>query len=112
MSVDQAIESSTEVVRVVTDEGPAYLKALNNPVGLHALVRDWVGTELARWFGLPVLECAVLRVDSASDAIRMHSGRLAATGPAYVTRAIAGLAWGGRADELGSEPRKPLHFMG
>lgn len=100
MSVDKPIASSTEVVRVVADAGPAYLKALNNPIGPNALVRDWVATKLAAWFGLPTLDCAILDIDANADVIRLHSGRVAASGPAFVTRAIEGDSWGGTADEL------------
>jgi hypothetical protein len=50
---------------VATDVGEAILKAKGNPQGVEALAFDWVGSELGRWFGLVVPECAIA---SLSDA--------------------------------------------
>ena len=52
----KTIKSSTAVARIVTDAGPAYIKALGNPQGPHALACDLVGARLARWFGLQTFE--------------------------------------------------------
>src|SRR5688572_1195597 len=40
---EAAYASSTMPIRVITDQGSAYLKAINNPMGPGALVRDLVG---------------------------------------------------------------------
>src|SRR5690348_15452179 len=47
--------TSTQVVVVETDAGRAYLKALGNTAGEHALAREWIGTELAAAMGLRTL---------------------------------------------------------
>lgn len=95
----KSIKSSTATVRVVTDAGPAYLKALGNPQGPHALACDLVGTALARWFGLPTFDDGLLVVEE-DDEIPFSRGGRAAAGPAYVTREERGLPWAGDAESL------------
>lgn len=53
---DQGFATAAETVRVTTDAGPGYLKALGNRGGPHRLAADWVGTQLARWLGLPTFD--------------------------------------------------------
>lgn len=91
--------SSTKVARVRTDAGDAYMKAMNNPEGPHALVREYVGTSLAKWFGLPTFEYVILEHDGVVD-IPVGDGGLASAGPAFLTRAHEGGTWGGNASEL------------
>ena len=45
-------DTSTGVTEVATDAGRAYLKPMGNRQGPHVLATDWVGTHLAKWFGL------------------------------------------------------------
>lgn len=96
---ERALASSTFPAQIVTDAGRAYIKVINNPIGPHALVREWVGTSLARWFGLPTLDFAILEVDEM-DEIPLHDNRRAQPGPAFVTRSVEGHPWGGDAEEL------------
>jgi hypothetical protein len=42
----RAVGGSTAPVRIATDAGDAFIKAINNPVGPHALAREWVATNL------------------------------------------------------------------
>ena len=49
---DKAFKTATDTVRVTTDAGPAYLKALGNHGSPHYLAADLVGTQLAAWLGL------------------------------------------------------------
>lgn len=93
------VSSSTNVAIVETDQGEAYLKALGNPEGPHALAADLVGTRLADAFGLPVLEMAVVELDDLID-IPFANGELAKDGPALVTRAVKGEPWGGDGAQL------------
>ena len=79
--------------------GPAFIKVLNNPLGPHVLVRELVGTSLARWFGLPTFDFAILELDEL-DEIILHNNLRAVPGPAFVTRAVSGHPWGGDPDEL------------
>ena len=91
-----AYATSTKPARIRTDAGSAYLKATNNPLGPHALVRDFVGTALADWIGLDTFDFALMRV-ADDDEIRIHGVGLAAPGTAFVTRAAApdGISWDG-----------------
>ena len=52
---------------VQTDAGRAYLKGLGNPEGPHALICEWVGTKLARQFGLHTLEFALMLIGSTDE---------------------------------------------
>jgi hypothetical protein len=45
-----ALDTSMGTARLVTDAGPAYIKALGNRQGPHPLACEWVGTQVARWF--------------------------------------------------------------
>jgi hypothetical protein len=94
-----APKSSTAVVRVETDCGEGYLKALGNPAGPHALACELVGTQLARWFKLPTFDFALIEV-TPEDEIPFYNGGVAASGPAFITRFEAGLQWGGGRQQL------------
>jgi hypothetical protein len=92
--------SSTSPALVVTDAGEAFLKALNNPAGPHALARELVGTGLAAWLGLETFDYAIMRVREV-DEIPLTDGKMAAAGPAYLTRRVVdGIQWGGDGDTL------------
>jgi len=91
--------TSTQPVIVTTDAGRAYLKAINNPEGEHALARDFVGTLLADWFGLRTLAMAVLDHDGIVD-LRLDDGRLAEAGPSLATRQEPGKSWSGDPHDL------------
>ncbi len=95
----EARKSSTQVVIVETDAGRGFLKAMGNPEGEHALACDWVGTQLAKWFGLRTLDQAIVEVDEFVE-IRLLNGNLARTGPALVTRALLGDSWSGEPRQL------------
>ncbi len=86
--------------RIVTDAGKAYIKAMGNPQSPHLLAIELIATRLAQWFKLPVLDHALVRIDSEVDEIPFLRGGTAASGPAFVTRAITAHPWGGSADEL------------
>jgi hypothetical protein len=96
---EKALDTSMGTARIVTDAGKAYCKALGNRQGPHALACELVGTQLARWFELPTFDDAILMLDEL-DEIPFAQGGKAQPGPAYVTRAERGHAWGGDADEL------------
>lgn len=96
---DKSCGTSMETARILTDAGTAYLKALGNPQGPHALACELVGTQLARWLGLPTFEFAVVRLD-ANDEIPFSRGGQAIPGPAFITRAVDGSGWTGAADDL------------
>lgn len=95
-------ESGTQVVQVKTDLGNAYLKAMGNPQGKHALVREWVGSQLARWLGLPTFEFGI--IDVKTEELEMLSFRRIdckpAAGPAFISKADRGEPWSGSEREL------------
>lgn len=95
----EARQSSTQVVIVETDAGRGFLKAMGNPEGEHALACDWIGTHLAKWFGLSTLDQAIVEVDEFVE-IRFLNGNLARLGPALVTRALKGDSWSGEPRQL------------
>lgn len=97
---EESLDSSMATVRIVTDAGPAYIKALGNRQGPHGLACEWVATHLAQWLGLATFDCAIIEIDAIIDEIPFFRGGNAASGPAFVTRAVSGHPWGGAAEEL------------
>ncbi len=97
----RGVRSSTDTVEVETDGGRAYVKAMGNRQGPHALACDLVGTQLAQWFGLPVLDWDVMII-GGKDEIRFLRGGQAQPGPAFATRALDAHAWSGHEKDLRS----------
>jgi hypothetical protein len=95
----KAFPTSACTVLVETDDGKGYLKALGGPEGPHTLACEWVGTRLAKWFGLPTFDFGILPVTDVDD-IPFHNGTRAQVGPAFVTRAESGESWGGKEQQL------------
>jgi hypothetical protein len=95
----QAFATSACTALVETDAGKGYLKALGGPEGPHTLVCEWVGTRLAKWFGLPTFDFAIISVTEA-DEIPFHNGGKAQVGPAFITRAESGEPWSGEEKQL------------
>lgn len=96
---EEHYQTSTGPARIVTDAGRAYLKALGNPEGPHALACEWIGAKLARWMELRTFDFAIMEV-KPNDEIEMGHGRKAQAGPAFVTRAERGNSWSGDETEL------------
>lgn len=91
--------TAVATVRVETDFGDGYLKALGNPEGPHALACELVGSMLADWLGLTTFDFSVIRLTD-EDEIPFAKGGKAEPGPAFISRAAQGFAWGGEASEL------------
>jgi len=98
---DEAFSTAAETIRVTTDAGPGYLKALGNRGGPHCLAADWLGTQLAAWLGLPTFEFTIIQVTPEDEITFAHGGQ-ALPGPAFITRAQSGMSWGGTETELKS----------
>jgi hypothetical protein len=93
IEVARSADTSTGATRVSTDVGRAYIKPMGNRQGPHVLATDWVGTHLAKWFGLSTFDIAVLTL-AADDRFPLPRGYTAQPGPAFAARAMAGDPWG------------------
>lgn len=93
LQADRAYRTATDTVRVTTNEGPGFLKALGNHGGPHLLAADWVGTKLAAWLGLPTFETAIVPVTELDEIIFINDKR-AAPGPAFIAKEMSGETWG------------------
>lgn len=82
-----SLETSTGVVRVMTDQGIGFLKALGNSQGPHALVREYVGTVVAQVLGLKTLEYSLLQIQT-DDVITLGDGQTAISGFGFITKEI------------------------
>lgn len=96
---EESKPTSTCVCIVQTDAGRAYIKALGNPEGPHALAADWIGTELAAAVDLKTLDRCILPLGPA-DTIPFAGGGHAEPGPAFCTRAESGRPWSGDTADL------------
>jgi hypothetical protein len=96
---DAALKTGTRAIRVTTDQGEAYVKALGNPEGPHVLVCDLVGTRLAQWFELPTFEFGIIPV-LAGYGLTFFDGGEVEPGPAFITRYDPGNTWGGTDRQL------------
>jgi len=88
------VNSGAGTLIVGTDAGLAYLKALGNLDGPHALIKDLLGTHLAAILGLPTFDYAVIEVTDL-DELPFFNGGNAEPGPAFVTRGEEGSVWDG-----------------
>ena len=82
------------MIHVESDCGEGYVKALGNPEGPHALASEFVGTQLAEWFDLPVFDYALVSLTD-DDELPFSRGGQAESGPAFISRAETGFTWGG-----------------
>ncbi len=96
---EKSIGTSTQPALIVTDAGRAVVKVINNPLGPQVLARDYIGTSLARLFGLRTFDFAILNV-KPDDEIFLYGNVTATPGPAFSTRYEQGFEWGGSEDEL------------
>lgn len=93
LRADRAYQTATDTVRVTTDAGPAFLKALGNHGGPHLLAADWIGTKLAAWLGLPTFETAIVNLDEIVEILFINGSR-ATPGPAFIAKEMSGDTWG------------------
>mgnify|MGYP000197529500 CR=1 FL=1 len=90
----EAINSSTSPFVVLTDCGEGHLKALGNPEGPHSLAREWIGTRLADYLGLPTFDYAIVNVSELFEAY-FYNGEKIQEGPAFISRTESGSSWVG-----------------
>jgi hypothetical protein len=92
MEVADSVDSSTGATEVNTDAGRAYIKPMGNRQGPHVLATDWVGTHLAKWFGLSTFDIAIL-ILGPNDRFPLPRKHSAEPGPAFAARALTGEVW-------------------
>jgi hypothetical protein len=97
-SITRAIskyETATRTVRVETDAGEGFLKALGNPEGPQVLACELVGSCAANWLGLKTFDFSLIEVTNPDEVV-ISGQSYAAPGPAFITRAEeSGFTWGG-----------------
>lgn len=97
--VVKSFDTSMGTTKIKTDATFAYLKALGNHEGPHALASELVASSLARWFGLTVPDFAL--IDLPADAcFDLPRGARTQPGPAFVSRHMQGRTWQGSETEL------------
>jgi hypothetical protein len=94
-----AYATNSSTVRVETDQGEGYLKALSNKAEPHNLASELVGTLLARWMKLPTLDFHLITL-TEKDRIQLADGSFAHPGPAFITRFEDGISWSGAPEDL------------
>lgn len=97
--VEKSFDTSMGTTRIKTDVGAAYIKALGNRQGPHALASEYVASSLARWFGLTVPDFAIMHLPEDA-CFELPRGAKTETGPAFVSRHVPGRTWQGSIVEL------------
>jgi len=92
--------TGSAVIRVETDQGEGFLKAMGAENGPHVLACELVGTLLGQRLGLQTLEFDLIDVAGNLD-LRFANGKPVQPGPGFITRAEEGHTWGGDEGELG-----------
>jgi hypothetical protein len=89
------LTTATRTVRIETELGEGFLKALGNPEGPHALACEFVGSLAADWLGLKTLDFSLIEVTDPEE-VAFEGQSWAQPGPAFISRAEdMGLTWGG-----------------
>jgi hypothetical protein len=90
----EARKTSSRVLRVETDQGEGFLKAMGADNGPNVLACELVGTLLARWLKLRTLRFTL--IDVPGDlGLRFADGKPVVAGPAFITQAEQGHVWSG-----------------
>lgn len=95
----ESMETGSEVVQVVTNDGRAFAKFIGGKEGPHILACELIGTLLASLMGLPVLDWMLLTYPGLPEIV-LSSGAKAQAGTASLTRRVDGMPWGGHEDDL------------
>ncbi len=94
-------DTSTFPARAVTDAGNALIKTASSPEGPHALVREWLGTAMAAWLGLPTFDLAIMHHTGEPSIERTDRGWRAEHGPVIAIRwVLGGRTWDGTPEGL------------
>lgn len=98
------LHTSAFTAVVETDAGTGFLKAMGGGEGVHTLVAELVATRLAKWFGLPILDFAIVTLPECPDIWFVDTAGdprgKATPGPAFITRKEDGMTWDGTPSQL------------
>lgn len=105
----RTVASSSATGIIQTDAGVGYIKAINNPQGPHVLACDWIGTQLARRFGLHTFDVAIIDLTPGNE-FPLTDNIFAAPGSAFVCREELGQVMDGwrslsNVENIGDIPR-------
>lgn len=101
VSLIEAIPTGSSVLRVETDQGEGFLKAMGAKCGPNVLACELVGTLLARRLKLRTLNFVRFDVPDGLD-FRFADGRPVEAGWGFLTRAEPHTVWSGDAGKLES----------
>jgi hypothetical protein len=96
----EARPTGSSILRVETDQGDAFLKAMGATNGPNVLACELVGTLLAEWLGLRTLDFHVFDVPGDLD-LHFADGLRVEAGPGFLSRAEPHQVWSGDPEELG-----------
>lgn len=99
LQVVESYDTSMGTTKIKTDATFAYVKAMGNRQGPHALATEYVASSLARWFGLTVPDFGILDLPP-EVCFELPRGHRVQSGPAFVSRHVQGRTWGGSEAEL------------
>lgn len=97
----EAKPTGSSVLRVETDQGEGFLKAMGAKCGPHVLACELVGTLLAQRLRLRTLDFVLFDVPGDRN-LRFADGRLVEPGPGFLTRAEKHQVWSGDMADLDS----------
>jgi hypothetical protein len=99
--LDAALTTSTAAVRVRTDAGEAFCKAVGGPdEPPSALACDWIGSRLGQLLGLPVPAVAMCQADL--PLVLSDTGLTSIPGSAFLSQVVPDAeTWDGEAASLG-----------
>lgn len=95
----ESYDTSMGTTKVKTDGTFAYLKAMGNRQGPHAVACELVGSHMAKAFGLVLPDFALLPL-TADMCFDLPRANRTLPGPAFVSRHADGHTWGGSEAEL------------
>src|SRR5262249_55680933 len=92
-SIRPVVNSSSLVIRIQTDDGEAFLKAIHSElICPEVLGCEWLGTHLAKRFGLQTFQISRIPIRGGDNVRLKKQSRtiLAKAGPAIVTKSETG----------------------
>jgi hypothetical protein len=101
-SVELAHDGAAKALVVQTGLGKLYVNGPSGAEGDAMLLREWVGTRLAEFFGLPTFQYGLMAdpLGSSPDALILSDGRHLRRDVVFAAVAEPGAAWEGGREQL------------